>query len=147
MTTLESFTDPTEQKKDTRTKRERLGEIFALIEEAPAVSSSQSAYDLVHESFRTIEGVSIEDNESIGDKMVVVPFVDMILIPGLNGVRFFIYDKHVMFISENGAIDIRLIDPVKKVTLALLLRNPSYPKDHMKLIFAKNGSDGKGVWT
>jgi len=124
-------------------KKERLEAIARLIIEAAPATSAEEANKLVRNSFKAVEDpLDIDDVEKMEahrfELLKEMSYGDKKIYYGL-------YIAHVLFLGENGAIDIRIIDKKFPVSEKLLEKQSSFPRA-MKLFLEKAGADGRKVW-
>lgn len=141
MESFERKNDPAPRGVD---RQERLRMIFERLDGAPAAHTAREAHELLTNVFRGIES----DHEPEGQqRMDVLPLnEDFVLSYAGRVVHFQHYNRHILFIDEGGAIDIRFIERDKVISYKLLQRDPTYPREQMKCIFEKPGADGHRVW-
>jgi hypothetical protein len=133
---------PQEQEK-VPTKRERLEKILDILKKGPLGSSAEEVYNFISTTFETFEN---KYSPTEDDKMNLLGF-EGIPATSYKGhtIYFEFFTRHVLFISENGAFDIRVRDD-NVVLKDELKKQPSYVREHMKLVLEKPGFDGNGVW-
>ncbi len=131
------------QKEKVPGKKDRLEAIARLILEAKPAASAEEANELVRRSFKAVEDpLDIDDAEKMEahrfDVLKEMSHKDKKIYFGL-------YISHILFLGENGSIDIRMIDRKFPVTERLLEKQPLFPQA-MKLFLEKAGADGQKVW-
>ena len=125
-------------------RAERIAKILEKVDTFEPAENARAAYDQIVLAFDEIEGALRHDGSNMG----VDPLEGMTEIPSKNGsVRWSSYVSNVLIIAHNGAIEVRKKDrgiPImenvpgsKKIEDAL---------QNLKLLYAKAGADGKGVW-
>lgn len=126
-------------------QKERFTRIMELIAKAPPAATAQEAHTLVTQSFQMVER-PLRLSRQIKHSMVtgLFPKMEKIRINGRR-VLFEVHIKHILFIGENGAIDIRRNSDTDRVTESVLKKDPSRART-MEKTLAKPGSDGQGVW-
>lgn len=89
-----------EARESSRSKDERMIDIFELINSAPPANNTEEAFKLIHDSFSHVE-------ENATDPMNVGDFHKMLemKIEGKN-IHYCWYIGHVLLIGENGSIEI-----------------------------------------
>lgn len=114
------------------TKQERLKEIFRRMDEAAPCSSLDTAYVLLCETMEAVEdemsGLPNEPARWMELPRLFPPQADKALLLEEYGVKRFDSLRHVTYIAENGAIEIRSL----RVT-----------DGRVKVHFSKKGMDGR----
>ncbi len=128
----------------TPTREERLKAVLDLLAESPPASTAVEANTLLTKLFDQIEEPVRYMTEG---RMFVYPLTEgfKIHFKGKE-IYYHIYNRHVLFIDEGGAIDIRAVNPKMPVTTALLEKNPTVALENTRRIFEKSGADGHTVW-
>ncbi len=108
--------------------KERLSKIYKIIETHPLVGNAEEAHKIVFDAMETIENESQKAGLRSTKKMAAMNFTGMRCsdVAG-HKIRARLYDKHVMFIGDNGAIAIYRYFRDKfpaAVTLEDLVDNP-----------------------
>lgn len=124
-------------------KKDRLKTILSLVEERPAAADAEEANALMVQAFEEVENALPLDE---ADKMHVhdlESFYDPISYEGRK-IYYQFYRHHIIFIADNGAIDIRGIN--EGMNSETIEKDPSFPSRGLPLLFEKAGADGHGVW-
>ncbi len=124
-------------------KKERLEKILTLLADGPTCSSAEEAHSLIHASFETVENA----HDLEGDNKMGISDLESMPTTSYEGRTLYFeeFTRHVLFMAENGAIDIRIRDD--KVNLKTILKQQqAYPKERLQSVLEKSGFDGKGVW-
>jgi len=119
---------------------QRLQFIFDFLAKDQPVHDASEAHVMVHNAFDTIER-----KYAVGPRnkypMRVSSFVGMPEMRyGERLVRYDSYLKHLLFLGDNGAIEIR----TNEHRIAPKLH--THPYAELPVVFAKAGADGRGVW-
>ncbi len=124
-----------------RPKHERVSDILRYLSYLSPARNAREAHAMVQEAFRTSEASL---NSKVA-RMLVLPF-DTHTALSYNGKTVYVqvYEKHTLFIGENGSIDIRI--PRKKEGAAVTDSAKPHPYSEMTSIFEKPGADQKFVW-
>jgi hypothetical protein len=124
-------------------KRDRLEKIIAILANGPTCRSLEEAHGLVHATFEAVENSYTLDRD---EKMDVFELEFMSKLPFEGRTVYFEeFKRHILFIAENGAFDIRVRNE-KDSLKALVKSQPTYAKQHLQSVLEKPGFDGKGVW-
>lgn len=139
---FESFESSAAGMEEIPSKSARLKEILSKVSESEPATNAQEAYQIIQQSFNDVENAFLKVY-----RMEVLPFEKMeSLSYAGRQILYSIYNSHVMFIGDNGAIDIRGIDKSFPATKKLFDKDPEFPKTQMKSFFSKPGADGMKVW-
>ncbi len=126
-------------------QRERFEAILEKIRMAPAAENAHGAHILVTQAFQDVER-PLRMRGAIKHSMVTGNFSEM---KGLRinqkRVLFELHIKHILFLGENGAIDIRRNDEDNRVTAETLRADPSRATD-LTVTFSKPGADGHEIF-
>lgn len=125
----------------------RLESIFNTILSYPPAANERTASEQIIKAFNAVE-LALVSSGKIAKPMAALPLMQERHIDTNYGKLYFDdrYFAHVVFISENGAIDIRRRNERGMFNFSPLRANPLLPRDSMVLEFEKPGSDGKTVW-
>lgn len=128
---------------ETPRKSDRLKTIIAILEEAKPAATAEEANMLVRKTF-----AESEDASGVETSRMNVHALDSCYRMTYKGKKIYyqIYHKHVLFIADNGAIDIRKTDGGISVVARLIEQHPSFPEEQLDIEFEKKGADGRGVW-
>ena len=124
-------------------KHERLARIFQQLSDAPPANNAQEAHALVDNAFAGIESAATQ-NPNASPQMTVGAF-DRMRDFDFNGrkVVYALYAKHVLFLGDNGAIEILAPEDPPVLSLEQL---GAPPFTSARFIFGKPGADGRNPW-
>lgn len=125
-------------------KYERLNAIFLILKESAPATSVEEAVEMTANAFKTIE----EHVVPLESERMSVMALSKSSFSTFKGRKFYFqnYRDHMIFFGENGAIDIRLLGDMPKLTKPILDAKPDFAMENMKCVFEKRGADGNGVW-
>jgi hypothetical protein len=124
------------------TRAERFNLIFDLMTKAPRAHTAEGALEIVSNAFNQVEQRQpLRSNQ----KMKVDPFRQSISLPYKGHVVYCqMYDSHLLFLGENGAINI--FRKNSDTRLSLLENNLDDTIKSLRVEFSKSGADGKDMW-
>jgi hypothetical protein len=121
-----------------RTREERITDVLKLIRFAPPPNNAEEAFNLVNDSFLEIEA---QENEP---RMRAGAFRDMLSIKhNEKNLYYTWYIGHVLFIGENGAIELR--EKQGDFDREEFKKDFKYI-NKFNIVFSKLGGDNQGVW-
>jgi len=114
------------------TLRERLADILRLVAQKPAAQSASEAHQMLEDAFEKVE------HRMPGHQMYVHALSDFTEVQtGDQKVYTDSYERHLLRIGENGALEIRLLDATDTT------EEQSRATTDLKVIFEKSGADGR----
>ena len=125
-------------------KRERLADVLRRLSQHKPAHNASEAHTMVEETFAAVEGPVVM-HPGIDTPMTVNPPHTMRgLSYGNRTVLYDEYERHILFLGDNGSIEIRLSE--RQDSGPVSRKKATHPFADQKIIFEKAGADGRRVW-
>ncbi|RJR12580.1 hypothetical protein C4585_03455 [Candidatus Parcubacteria bacterium] len=117
-------------------KRERLASILRLVAQESAAQNESEAWAMLKRAFEKTESFKA------GERMTIYPLSSFEMVE-YAGRKIYLstYTRHILFIGQNGAIEIRLLGNEEVETKDL-----PHPYANLKVVMEKKGADGHFLW-
>jgi len=132
--------------KETPKKRERFADVLRYAAQSPPARDISGAHAVMDKAFDAIES-QVPDHPDTGYRMYVHPLSQMEEIEYAHKRVFVdVYEKHILFLGENGSIEVRLAESGDSYPDSSDDKSLAHPYANLKVIFEKAGADGRYVW-